>query len=62
MSLAVCGVSLLVAAFGAAKLAMPAIDAWSAGKELVFGATVIALIGASFMMSRALAQRATPSG
>ncbi len=47
--------------FGAAKLAMPAIDAWSEGKELVFGATVMSLIGASFVMSRALAQRATPS-
>ena len=61
MSLAVSGVSLLVAAFGAAKLAMPSIDAWSEGKELVFGATVILLIGASFMMSRAFAHRATPS-
>ena len=62
MGLAVSGVSLLVAAFGAAKLAMPAIGAWSEGKELIFGATVILLIGASFMMSRALAHRATPSG
>ena len=33
MGLVVAGVSLLVAGFGAAKLLLPAVDAWSEGKE-----------------------------
>jgi len=62
MSLAVSAVSLLVAAFGAAKLTMPAIDAWSEGRQLALGATVTLLIGASFVIGRSLAPRATSSG
>lgn len=57
MSVAVSAVSLLVAAFGAAKLALPAIDAWSDGKELAFGAIVVALIAASYLAARRLARR-----
>lgn len=57
MSLAVSTVSLLVAGFGALKLAAPAIDAWSDGKELAFGAAVIALIAASYLAARRLALR-----
>jgi high-affinity nickel-transport protein len=57
MSLAVSSVALLVAAFGAARLALPAVDAWSDGKELAFGAVVVAVIGASYLIARALAQR-----
>jgi len=57
MSLAVSSVALLVAAFGAARLALPAVDAWSDGKELAFGAIVVAVIGASYLIARALAQR-----
>ncbi len=57
MSLAVAGVSLLVAAFGAAKLALPAVDAWSEGKELAFGAAVMTLIAMSFLAGRVLGRR-----
>ncbi len=57
MSLAVSGVALLVAAFGAAKLALPAVDAWSDGKELAFGAIVVIMIGGSYLVARNLAQR-----
>jgi high-affinity nickel-transport protein len=57
MSLAVSGVALLVAAFGAAKLALPPVDAWSDGKELAFGAVVVGLIGTSFVIARGLALR-----
>ena len=57
MSLAVSSVALLVAAFGAAKLALPAVDAWSDGKELAFGAIVVTMIGASYLVARNLAQR-----
>ena len=57
MSVAVSGVSLLVAGFGAAKLAMPAIDAWSDGKEIAFGAIVCAVILGSYLLARVLAAR-----
>jgi high-affinity nickel-transport protein len=49
MSLAVSAVSLLVAALGAAKLASPAFDQWTEGRELVFGAFVVAVIATSFV-------------
>jgi high-affinity nickel-transport protein len=57
MSLAVSAVSLLVAALGAAKLAAPSFDAWSDGKELFFGAGVIAALAMSFLVARAAAHR-----
>jgi high-affinity nickel-transport protein len=51
MSLVVAGVSLLVAAFGLARMASPAVDAWSDGKELFFGAAVIAVVAGSFVLA-----------
>lgn len=57
MGLVVSGVSLLVAAFGAAKLLSPAVDAWSEGKELVFGFTLVAIIGLSFLAALRLTRR-----
>jgi high-affinity nickel-transport protein len=57
MSLAVSSVSLLVAALGAAKMASPLVDGWSDGKELVFGAVVVAVIAGSYLLARRLAQR-----
>lgn len=55
MSLAVAGVSLLVAAFGVAKISAPAIGAWSNGRELAFGTIVVAVIASSYVLARALA-------
>jgi high-affinity nickel-transport protein len=57
MGLAVSGVALLVAAFGVARLMLPALDSWSDGKELAFGAIVVAVIGGSYLVARGLAQR-----
>ena len=57
MSLAVSGVALLVAAFGAARLALPSVDGWSDGKEVAFGALVVSLIGISYLVARNLARR-----
>jgi high-affinity nickel-transport protein len=57
MGLAVSGISLLVAAFALARLLSPAIDAWSDGKELVFGFTLVALIAASFVGAVRLTRR-----
>jgi len=51
MGLTVAGVSLLVAVFGVAKLNLPAVGAWSDGKELFFGAAVIAMIVGSFLLA-----------
>jgi nickel/cobalt transporter (NiCoT) family protein len=49
MGLVVSGISLLVAGFGVAKLLSPAVDAWSEGKELVFGFSLVAIIALSFV-------------
>ena len=54
MSLAVGGMSLLVGLFGVARLSLPVVAAWSEGKELVFGAAVMVVIGASFLMAMRL--------
>jgi high-affinity nickel-transport protein len=57
MGLVVSGISLLVAAFGAAKLLSPAVDTWSDGKELVFGALLVGVIALSFVMAVRLTRR-----
>ncbi len=57
MGLVVSGISLLVAAFGAAKLLSPAIETWSEGKELAFGAALVVLIAASFLAAMRLTRR-----
>ena len=57
MGLAVSAVSLLVAALGAAKLASPAIEQWTDGRELVFGGLVIGLIATSFVAAVLMARR-----
>lgn len=49
MSLVVGGVSLLVAALAIIRLALPAIETWSAGREWVYGAALIGIIAASFL-------------
>lgn len=57
MGLVVSGISLLVAAFGAAKLLSPAVDAWSEGKELAFGFMLVAIIAFSFIAAVRLTRR-----
>jgi high-affinity nickel-transport protein len=57
MGLVVGSVSLLVAAFGAAKLLLPAVEAWSEGKELAFGGALVAIIALSFLAAIRLARR-----
>lgn len=59
MSLAVGFVSLLVAAFSAAKLLLPRIDGWADGKELLFGALVVAIVLSAFLWGRSAARLAT---
>lgn len=57
MGLAVAGVSLLVAGFGAAKFFSPAIGAWSDGKELAFGASLVAIVAFSYLFAVRLTRR-----
>ncbi|HMX11579.1 MAG TPA: nickel transporter, partial [Burkholderiaceae bacterium] len=58
MSLAVSSVSLLVGAFGIARLLSARVGAWSDGKELAFGAVVVAVIASSYATARWMARRA----
>ena len=58
MGLVVSGISLLVAAFGAARLLSTAVDAWGEGKELFFGWMLVAIVALSFVVALRLSQRA----
>jgi nickel/cobalt transporter (NiCoT) family protein len=55
MALAVSGVSLLTAGLGVATQTMPGIDLWAEGKELWFGAAIVAVIFCSFVLGQRLA-------
>lgn len=57
MGLAVSGMSLLVAVFGIVKLLSPSVDAWSEGKELLFGMGLTLLIVVSFLAAMRLTRR-----
>lgn len=57
MGLVVSGISLLVATFGAAKLLSPAVDAWSDGKELLFGLALVSIISLSYWVALRLTRR-----
>lgn len=48
MGFAVSGLSLLVAALGAAKLSSPLFERWSEGKEMIFGLAVIGIVLSAF--------------
>jgi high-affinity nickel-transport protein len=61
MGLVVSAVSLLVAAFGAAKMLSPAVNAWSEGKELLFGFLLVAIIALSYFAAMRLIRRPAPS-
>ncbi len=61
MSLVVSGVSFLVGLFGLAKLLSPAIDAWSEGKELLFGLALVVVIAFSFVLALRLVRQPSTS-
>ena len=56
MALAVSGVGLLTAALTFASRTLPNVDAWTQGKELWFGAAVVAVVGVSFAFGQQLAR------
>ena len=62
MGLVVSAISLLVAAFGTAKLVSPAVDAWSEGKELAFGVTLVGVIAVCFLLAMHLTRRRVAPG
>jgi high-affinity nickel-transport protein len=62
MGLAVAGLSLAVALFGAARYLSPAVAAWTDGKELAFGVGALAIVALSFLLAVHLARPALTSG
>jgi nickel/cobalt transporter (NiCoT) family protein len=62
MALAVSGVGLLTAALTFASRTLPDVDAWAQGKELWFGAAVVAVIGVSFVFGQQLARAEVRAG
>ena len=56
MSLAVAAVSLGVGGLGLVKMASPAIEAWSDGKDLLFGGGVVAAMAGSFLLALRLSR------
>jgi len=61
MTLAVAGVSLLVAALGVARLASSWVDGWLEGKELLVGLAVVAVISLAYLAACAGAARLRPA-
>lgn len=56
MALTVGGMSLLVAAYGLARMAVPGVGMWGEGKELLLGCAVVAVIFGSFILGQRLAR------
>jgi hypothetical protein len=56
MTLAVAGASFAVAGFEATRYCVPALDAWSQGRELGLGIGVIAVMASAFLLALALAR------
>jgi len=56
MGLSVGFLSLLVAGFGMAKYFSPEVGAWSEGKEMVMGLTIVAVVVLSFLLAMRLAR------
>jgi len=61
MALAVAAISLAVGLFTLAKLLLPAVDAWAASHELLFGAFVVTGVTAAFVAAMRAARRGRPA-
>jgi high-affinity nickel-transport protein len=59
MALGVAAVSVAVGGFTVVKVLVPAVDAWTEGREIVFGATVVVAVVAAFVLGMRAA-RARP--
>jgi nickel/cobalt transporter (NiCoT) family protein len=56
MGLVIAGLSLAVAAYGAARYFSPPVADWSDGRELTLGLGVLAIVAASYLATRLLAR------
>jgi nickel/cobalt transporter (NiCoT) family protein len=56
MGLVIAGLSLAVAAYGAARYFSPPVADWSDGRELTLGLGVLAIVAASYLAARLLAR------
>lgn len=61
MALAVAAISLVVGLFTVAKLLLPALDAWAASRELVFGTVVVSAVTAAFLAAMRAARVYQPA-
>ncbi len=57
MALTVAGISLSVGVLTVAKIIVPAVDAWTEGRELWFGAGVVAVVLTAFVSAMLAARR-----
>ncbi len=57
MALTVAGISLAVGVLTVAKIIVPAVDAWTEGRELWFGAGVVAVVLTAFVSAMLAARR-----
>ena len=57
MALAVAGVSLVIGALTVAKILLPAVDAWTEGRELWVGAAVVVSVFGAFVAAMRIARR-----
>jgi len=62
MGAAVAAVSLLVAALGLSRWLSPAFEAWSDGKELVFGAGLVLIVVTSYGLAKSVSRRQAAQG
>jgi high-affinity nickel-transport protein len=61
LALSVAGLSLAVGLFTMAKLLVPGVDAWADGRELYFGAAVVAGVLVAFAVGLLAARRTAPA-
>ena len=61
MALAVAAVSLAVGMLAVSRLTLPGVDAWAEGREVWFGAAVVASVLIAFVGAMRVARRATPA-
>ncbi|MFN3397237.1 MAG: nickel transporter [Sulfurimicrobium sp.] len=57
MGLTVALLSLLVAGFGVARYFSPGVAAWSEGREMMMGLSLVAVVASSFLLAKLLARR-----
>ncbi|MEP7183286.1 MAG: nickel transporter [Betaproteobacteria bacterium] len=61
MALGVAAISLAVGLFTMTKLLLPAVDEWADGREIAFGAVVVAGVIVAFVAAMAVARRHAPA-